>query len=126
MSITNEEQLVQKRMFDQMLQMRDAEECFFKLARNLNRAKIDASESTIKIIESVEGKVNKAEAQIANELILLWSEYKLKYSVRLINRVMKRRLRSIRQVTPRKVEINTSSFRWDRYNDNLRNKIANH
>jgi len=126
MSITNEEQLVQKRMFDQMLQMRDAEECFFKLARNLNRAKIDASESTIKIIESVEAKVNEAEAQIANELILLWSEYKLKYSVRLINRVMKRRLRSIRQVTPRKVEINTSSFRWDRYNDNLRNKIANH
>ena len=91
--------------------MRDAEECFFKLVRNLNRAKIDASESTIKIIESVEAKVNKAEAQIANELILLWSEYKLKYSVRLINRVMKRRLRSIRQVTPRKVEINTSSFR---------------
>jgi hypothetical protein len=126
MSITNEEQLVQKRMFDQMLQMLDAEECFFKLARNLNRAKIDASESTIKIIESVEAKVNEAEAQIANELILLWSEYKLKYSVRLINRVMKRRLRSIRQVTPRKVEINTSSFRWDRYNDNLRNKIANH
>ena len=126
MSITNEEQLVQKRMFDQMLQMRDAEECFFKLVRNLNRAKIDASESTIKIIESVEAKVNKAEAQIANELILLWSEYKLKYSVRLINRVMKRRLRSIRQVTPRKVEINTSSFRWDRYNDNLRNKITNH
>ena len=126
MSITNEEQLVQKRMFDQMLQMRDAEECFFKLVRNLNRAKIDASESTIKIIESVEAKVNKAEAQIANERILLWSEYKLKYSVRLINRVMTRRLRSIRQVTPRKVEINTSSFRWDRYNDNLRNKITNH
>ena len=126
MAITNEEQLVQKRMFYQMLQMRDAEECFFKLVRNLNRAKIDASESTIKIIESVEAKVNKAEAQIANELILLWSEYKLKYSVRLINRVMKRRLRSIRQVTPRKVEINTSSFRWDRYNDNLRNKITNH
>jgi len=126
MAITNEEQLVQKRMFDQMLQMRDAEECFFKLVRNLNRAKIDASESTIKIIESVEAKVNKAEAQIANELILLWSEYKLKYSVRLINRVMKRRLRSIRQVTPHKVEINTSSFRWDRYNDNLRNKITNH
>ena len=126
MSITNEEQLVQKRMFDQMLQMRDAEECFFKLVRNLNRAKIDASESTIKIIESVEAKVNKAEAQIANERILLWSEYKLKYSVRLINRVMTRRLRSIRQVTPRKVEINTSSFRWDRYNDNLRNNITNH
>ena len=38
---------------------------------------------------------------------------------------MKRRLISIRQVTPRKVEINTSSFRWDRYNDNLINKIAN-
>jgi len=52
-------------------------------------------------------------------------DLKLMASVRLINRVMKRRLRSIRQVTPRKVEINTSSFRWDRYNDNLRNKIAN-
>jgi len=52
-------------------------------------------------------------------------DLKLMTSVRLINRVMKRRLRSIRQVTPRKVEINTSSFRWDRYNDNLRNKIAN-
>ena len=73
MAITKEE------MFEQFLEMQEAHQCFFKLVRYLNRAKIDASESTIEIIESAEAKVNEAEARIANELTRLSSEYKLKY-----------------------------------------------